>query len=479
MLIKDFKYKGLMRFFEEISAIPRPTYHEERIVEYLCDFARVRGLEYYSDSANNVFIKKAGSVGRENEPALMLQGHTDMVCEKNEDTEHDFLSEGIELYESDGWLRAKGTTLGADDGVAVAVMLYVLDGAEGQLRSHPPIECLFTASEEVGMDGVLGFNYSRASARRMINMDNSDERQIITGCAGGCNTSLVYAFDTEKPCAEGVEITVKGLFGGHSGEDIDKGRANANKLIGRILLDVSQRFDIRLALVNGGSKSNAITREARALVTTADPKALIEYIGELEVQIGAELVADDSGFALVAEKCATPDRVMSKKSGESVIFFLATVQNGIFEMNKNVRTLVEFSRNLGIVDTKQGEISFIFLSRSLQNAQLEMSKKQLEAYADMLGMKVEHGNYYPGWSYSELSPLRDTYAEVYKALYGRDVEIATIHAGLECGIIKEKLPDMDIISCGPMVTSLHSPDEAMEIASFERFFTIIKNVIEK
>ncbi len=479
MLCKDFAYGGLMRFFEEISAIPRPTYHEERIAEYLCGFARSRGLEYYRDEANNVFIKKKGSLGRENEPAILLQGHTDMVCEKNSDVEHDFLNEGLKLYEDNGLLRARGTTLGADNGDAVSVMLYVLDGAEGNLPSHPPVECLFTASEEVGLDGAQSFDYSKISARRMINMDSADESQILTGCAGGTRTILRLPFELEESFGEGVAINVKGLAGGHSGEDIEKGRANANKVLGRALLDISRDFDIRIASLNGGSKDNAITREASAVISTKDVEGLAKRISQIEATIAAELNNDDREFSLTAKRCELPHKVMDEASGKKVIFFLAAVQNGVFEMNRSIPSLVEFSRNIGVVETKDSKISFTFLTRSPQNSQIDFSLKQLESYAELLEMEVEHGNSYPGWSYSEVSPLRDTYAQVYRELYGKEIEITTIHAGLECGIIKERVPDMDMISCGPVVRGLHSPDEYMDIASFERFFTIIKNVLAR
>lgn len=479
MLLKDFAYGGLIKFFKEISDIPRPTYHEDKIAEYLCDFAKKRGLEYYRDKSNNVLIKKEGTLGRKNEPAILLQGHTDMVCEKNENVEHDFLSEGLKLYEDNGLLRAEGTTLGADNGDAVAVMLYALDGAEGHITSHPPLECLFTAAEEVGLDGAKNFDYSRISARRMINMDSADESQILTGCAGGTRTVLRLPFKSESVEGKGMSIFVKGLAGGHSGEDIEKGRANANKILGRVLLSLSSTYDIRVASVSGGSKDNAITREARAVISVDNANSVREYIKKLEKAIFAELVDDDKGFEIEVEECSLPHKVMEKSFGEKVIFFLSTVQNGVFEMNRSIRTLVEFSRNIGVVKTEGDEVSFTFLTRSSQESQIEASLKQLEAYARMLNMRVEHGNSYPGWTYAEVSPMRDTYAQVYKELYGKDIEITTIHAGLECGIIKDKVPDMDIISCGPIVRALHSPDEYMDIASFERFFTIVSRVISK
>ena len=481
MICENFAYGGLLKFFEEISAIPRPTFHEEKIADYLCEFAKDRGLEYYKDETYNVLIKKRGSAGRENEEPLLLQAHTDMVCEKNADTEHDFLSEGLKLYVENGLLRARGTTLGADDGYGVAVMLYILDGAEGHVSSHPPIECLFTAAEEVGLDGAKQFDYSLINSRRMINLDSADDSQILTGCAGGNRTTMTYTPETEKAIGEAVRIAIKGLAGGHSGEDIDKGRANSSKLMGRVLLSLSSELDIQIAAINGGTKDNAITRETEAVVVSADADKLISLVKKLEAEIARELISEDSGFFIAIEKCALPKRVMSKKSSEDMILFLSSVQTGIFEMNKHIRSLVEFSRNLGVVKSAEdlSSIEFKFLSRSPQASQIDFSTKQLEAYAKHYGMTVEHGDSYPGWLYAPISPLRDAYADTYRELFGKEIEIIAIHAGLECAIIKEKLPDMDIIACGPVLRGLHSPDEYMDLASFERFFTIMKNFLAK
>ncbi|MBP3370745.1 MAG: beta-Ala-His dipeptidase [Clostridia bacterium] len=481
MLSNGFAYPGLMKYFEKISSIPRPSYHEEKIADYLCEFARERRLEFYRDELHNVFIKLPASAGRENEGAILLQGHTDMVCEKNSDVEHDFLNDGIKLYEKDGWIRAKGTTLGADNGVAVAAMLYILDGAEGNLPSHPAIECLFTVSEEVGMEGANGFDFNRVSAKKMINMDSADESQIISGCAGGVRSVMSYAPELEplSDCAT-VSIEIRGLAGGHSGEDIHRGRANANKLMGRILLALSNELDVRLIKISGGSKDNAIPREAVASVATKQPEALIEKAQVLADTIRTELCHDDDGFTLVAkqtdcgaEKCAT--RVASDK----LFFLLATVQNGVFEMNHLISGLVEYSRNLGVIETAESleEIRMVFFARSSQNSYLDSSTEQLDAYAKQLSMTHTVTSRYPGWSYAEHSEIREKYSACYEKLYGKLPEILTIHAGLECGVIGEKIKGLDVISCGPVVLDLHSPDEALDKASFERFFTVIKNVL--
>lgn len=481
MLCKDFAYRGLIEYFERISAIPRPSFHEERIADYLCSFAEERGLEYYRDAIHNVFIKLPASEGREGEDAVLLQGHTDMVCEKNSDVEHDFMNEGIRLYEKDGWIRAEGTTLGADNGVAVAAMLYILDGAEGNLPSHPPIECLFTVSEEVGLEGANGFDYSRVSATRMINMDSADESEIIAGCAGGVR-SIMSIRPTLEPAPENARaftVSLGGLAGGHSGEDINRGRGNANKILGRILSSVSKSVDICLVRINGGSKDNAIPREASATVVTTESEKFMSAIEAIAATVRSELCPDDAGFAVTVKDAAPERAVMAKGDAAKIFFLLLAARNGAFEMNHSIAGLVEFSRNLGIIETKpDGVVEFTFFARSSQTSYMEFSTEELDAYAEILGMKHEVLNSYPGWAYAPSSALRETYAECYEALFGKKPRVLTIHAGLECGIISEKMRGLDIISCGPVVLDLHSPDEALNIASFERFFTVIKNVIK-
>ncbi len=478
MLSNGFAYEGLMKYFEEISAIPRASYREERIADYLCDFAKKRSLEYYRDSTNNVLINAPATAGYEDRPAILLQGHTDMVCEKNEGVEHDFDTDGLDLYEEDGWIRARGTTLGADNGVAVAVMLYVLDGG---VDGHGPVQCLFTASEEVGLDGVKAFDYSRVYARRMINMDSADERQIIAGCAGGQRSSVTFPVAGESILAKSLaKITVKGLAGGHSGEDINKGRANANKLMGRILHRVLADTDARLVSVRGGTKDNAIPRECEAVVAVSDLEALKGVVDRERDVLRCGLCAEDKGLSVecalvgVGQSVTAVDRETAKK----LVFLMHCVSNGVFEMNRNVEGIVEWSRNLGIVSCDAEGCKAVFSARSSFESRIDAAEAELDAYADILGASVRHYNRYPGWNFAEVSPLRDAYVKAYGDVCGGEPEITVIHAGLECGFISEAVPDMDIISCGPVILDLHSPDERMNKASFERFYTIIKNVIQ-
>ena len=482
MIAKNFKYRGLIELFEAVSAIPRPTFSEGKIADYICDFARERGFFFLKDEYNNVFVRMPASEGREGEDAILLQGHTDMVCEKNAGVEHDFYNDGIELYESGDYIRAKGTTLGADNGVAVAIMLYILDGAEGLLSSHPTIECLFTASEEKGLVGAGKFDYSIVTATKMINMDSTDEREIIVGCAGGQRSDLLYSAEVEPSRGRIFKISVKGLFGGHSGEDINKGRANANKLMGGLLEFLYDSCEIRISSIYGGSKDNAIPRECVAIVSAERGSLLPHACIIKENEIKESLCAEDGDFSIAVEPCEDNEAlVFGGVDTRKIIFLLSTVGDGVFSMCEGLDSVVEFSRNLGIVevDASKGDALFVFMTRSAKDEQIESSSLELEAFAKSLGMEHKIVSSYSGWDRSPESPLCKLYAESYKALYGEECSVNVIHAGLECGIIKKLCPKLDIISCGPMILDLHSPDEALNIASFERFFTVVLSMLTK
>ncbi len=481
MLSNNFAYAGLIKYFEELSAIPRASYKEEKVADYLCAFAEKHGYEYYRDSANNVLINAPATKGYEDTPALLLQGHTDMVCEKNEGVEHDFVNDGLDLYEEDGWIRARGTTLGADNGVAVAVMLYVLDGG---VDGHGPIQCLFTASEEVGLDGAKGFDYSRIYARRMLNMDSADERLIIAGCAGGQRSSLTFEGKTKLINTKCVaRVCIKGLMGGHSGEDIDKGRANANKLMGRALstLMADKALGVKVVSVYGGTKDNAIPRECEATLCVSELAALADKCKDIEKVLREGISASDKALRLEVEQLVDTKSYMTvidDETARKLVFLMRTVPNGIFEMDHNVEGIVEWSRNLGIITCDAEAVVAVFSSRSSFESRIDASAEELDAYANMLGAKARHYNRYPGWSFAPVSALREAYVRAAEVICGQKPEITTIHAGLECGFISEALPDMDIISCGPVILDLHSPDERLDKRSFERFYSIIKKVIE-
>ena len=465
-LIQGREPAVLFRYFEEISAIPRMSYHEEKIADYLVRFAEEHGLEYYRDSYHNVLIRKPATANFESSAPVLLQGHTDMVCEKNRDVEHDFLCDPLALYLDGDLLRARGTTLGADNGIAVAIMLAVLDGT---LDEHPSVECLFTASEEVGMDGATNFDYSKISARRMVNLDSESLGVITAGCAGGVRSELTLPISPIAIEGEALRLTIKGLAGGHSGENIHEGRANANKLMGRLLAMAVAECHAHLVSVCGGSKDNAIPRECEAVIAVSDPLRARAVLTQKANEIANELVALDQAFSFAC-KTVTADRMLDKRDTDRVVSILCGVPNGVFEMNRSMKSLVEYSRNLGVVETEPNCVKMIFASRSAMESRLDASISELDALARVLNGKTRHYARYPGWNFSETSALRELYAKAYKRVTGKDVVVNVIHAGLECGFIYASIPGIDIISIAPDLQNLHSPDEAMNLASVEVFW---------
>ena len=467
----------VVELFLKISDIPRPSYHEEKVADFICDFAKQHGCEVYRDEAHNVLVNVAATKGCEGRAPILLQGHTDMVCEKNEGTVHDFLAEGIKVFEKDGWLCADGTTLGADNGVAVAIMLYVI---EGGIKEHGEVQCLFTSAEEVGLDGVKKFDFNLIKAKRMINMDGENENCVIVGCAGGLRSDMWLVPSYTELSGQLVKIKISGLRGGHSGENIASGRANANVLMGRLLSHIYFELGLSIVSVVGGTKENAIPREAVAHIVVKDADKAKAIVSRFEGEVANELSSDDAGFNVTCElACEVPSRMMDDSSTKKIITILSCSKNGIIEMSKKLTHLVEYSRNLGVVSTTDNKISFIFNSRSAVDSQLDSAERELSLIADICGAKVDHYSRYPGWSYSGSSALADEYIDVCKQLYNRQVEKDMIHAGLECGIIKAKVEGLDCISCGPIMKNLHSPEEALHIESFGKYAYAICTLIEK
>lgn len=473
-IIQGRKPQSVFRYFEEISAIPRGSYNEAEIASYLEGFAAERGLECYRDQVNNVLIKAPATKGFEQMEPLMLQGHTDMVCEKNGDVEHDFTKAPLKLYLDGKYLRAKGTTLGGDNGIAVAMMLALLDG---EIAEHPAYECLFTTAEEVGLDGAHAFDYSRISSRRMINLDSEEQGVVTVGCAGGLRSDLTLRYQSVPFSGQCVCVEIKGLMGGHSGANIHCGRANANKLMGRMLTALQEKCPVCIVSLTGGSKDNAIPRECRACIAVPNADLAIDVITEQAELIVGELGADDRCFTVTCQTEADEATMMSQKNSEAAIALLNCAANGVLEMSRQVKGLVEFSRNLGVIQHREGELSMIFSSRSSIEAQLDASIRELDQLARLTGFEARHYSRYPGWTYAPVSPLRDRYLAAYQAVSGKEARIDIIHAGLECGVISSHLPDMDMISIGPDMKDIHSPDEALDLDSVEEFWKVLKTLI--
>ena len=473
-VIQNRRPASVFRFFEEISAIPRGSFRESAIADYLVAFAAARGLECYRDQMNNVLIKAPATSDRGGCAPILFQGHTDMVCEKNKDVAHDFLHDPLELYVEGNLLHAKGTTLGADDGIAVAMMLALLDG---EIASHPAYECLFTTAEEVGLDGARAFDYSKIDARRMINLDSEALGVVTAGCAGGVRSDLTLSYRPVAFAGEAIRIGLTGLMGGHSGENINSGRANANLLMGRLLAELIASTDARIVTLGGGSKDNAIPRECEAILAVPDPAEAQDLITAAAVRLAGELSAEDRGFRVSVEDCEPESVMLSKEDTGRAVTVLACARVGVLEMSKQIKGLVEYSRNLGVVRQEEGKLIFTFSSRSSVENQLDATERELDLFAAATGCTVNHHSRYPGWNYAPVSALRDAYCKTYRQVTGEEAIVNVIHAGLECGIIHSRLPGMDMISIGPDLHDIHSPNEALDLSSAERFWKVLEELI--
>lgn len=474
MSIVNSKIAPLMfHYFEEICKIPHGSGNEKEIADYLVAFAGARGLYCYRDEENNVFIKKPATAGRESEKPIALQGHTDMVCEKLPEVEHDFLRDPLKLYVKDGWLAAEGTTLGADDGIAVAAMLAILDGA---IASHPALECLFTTSEETGMNGTIAFDFSKMSARRLINLDSASEAEVVCGCAGGVRSEITLEGDKKEVSGEALCVKISGLQGGHSGEDINRGLANANRLMGRILLALQAQMPLCIASIVGGSKDNAIPRDCTAVIAVENRQKAVEIINVEAKNIATELTGADGEFTCTVEPCSGAPAWSAELSAR-ILAAICNAPCGVIEMSRDAEGLVEWSSNLGVIETEGKGITLSFLSRSTIEARIDHTIRIFDALALACGGAAKHHSRYTGWNYEKISPLRESYLATFRTLFGKDATPIIIHAGLECGLIRAKVPNMDMISIGPETLGLHSPSERMNIASAERFWQVLEKML--
>ncbi len=462
--------RSFLDYFYEISAIPRPSGKEERIADYLMHFANAHGLAATRDTANNVLICKPASAGYENAAPILLQGHTDMVCEKNAGTAHDFDTEGIRVMREGDILRADGTTLGADNGYAVAVMLAVLSD---DTLSHPALECLFTTEEEVGLNGMQSFDKSVIRARLMINLDSCDETVATAACAGGVRTDFRRT-PASAVTADGMvlQMAVTGLKGGHSGEDINRGRGNAIKICARLYAAAAKATDLHMVSMNGGNKDNAIPRECTVRFTAADPQKAIIAIREEEAHIRAVRTADDAAFS-VSVKEAAAVRAMPDADAVALISLIRLLPCGPLSMSNNVPGLVETSSNTAIVCADTEQILLTVSSRSSVDAELTDLCTILNTAAKVTGFENGHYARYPGWDFTVNSRLQQVYLDTYRTLFGKEAQIIGIHAGLECGILKQAIPDMDIISIGPDMQDIHTPAEQLSVSSGERVYQLL------
>ncbi len=475
-ILSDYKPKAALKIFEDLCAIPHGSGNEKGIADYIEAFANARGLFSLRDETGNIFLRKEATAGYEETPAILLQGHMDMVCEKNADSNHDFEKDPLKLSVKDGFLWADNTTLGGDDGIAVAMMLALLD-----TDRHPRLECLFTVEEETGLAGAKGFDCSLVTARRMINLDSEEEGAITAGCAGGMRTEITLPCHFEEVKGEtALTVSVKGLAGGHSGVDIDSGKSNAVILMGRLLSCGYSQVKFAISDLTCRGKDNAIARECFATVTVAPELAesLKNALRSEAERIKKELVAADEGFSVAVVPTKT-EKKMSDTATSALITLLSCLRTGVLKMSNHIKGLVEYSRNLGVAETDENAVSLTLSTRSSVEAQLDMAIRELDALSAVCFADCRHYARYPGWEYEPQSPLRDAYLAAYKALYGKDLPIAVIHAGLECGILSSKTPGMDIISIGPDIHDIHSPEEHLDLASAERIWQVLLTVVTR
>lgn len=490
-ILSGYEPASVLSFFEDICAIPHVSGDERAIADYIESFAGPRGLSCYRDGVHNVFIKLPASKGHESAPAVMLQGHTDMVGEKTADSDHDFATDGLKLrVDAEGWISATDTTLGGDDGIAVAMMLAILDNPP---EPHPAIECLFTVSEETGLEGAWAFDPAAAgaTAHTMINLDSEAEGVLTAGCSGGMRTDITVPVTCEPAEGMAVRITLDGFTGGHSGVEIHEGHTNAIKAMGRILSALTEPYDFSLISVSGGGKDNAIPRDCAVtldLRDTAHAEAFLRDVAAEAEKLRSEpnMIPADKSFTCTAEILPeSPVLCMDDKTTHTVLSVLTLVRDGVLSMSAHVKGLVAHSRNLGIVKTladgegKPTAVKFSMSTRSASKNHLDDSERELSALAAVLGGEAVHRARYPGWDYAPVSPLRDLWTKVSEEQYGVTPRIEVIHAGLECGILCDKLGEMDIISVGPDMRDIHTPREMLSIPSVARTYNLVCQTLSR
>ncbi len=462
--------------FADLNAIPRASKKEQRIAQWVREFGHSRGLEVVTDDFGNIIIKKPASPGRENSPVTILQGHLDMVHSKNAGVEFDFDTQGIDMYVDGDWVRARGTTLGADNGLGVAAILAVLASDD---ISHPPLEALFTLDEEQGLGGAKNLGRGLLKGTVLLNLDTEQDHVLTIGCAGGIDTLVDWPYREEAaPAASAAfEIRVSGLQGGHSGMDIHLGRANANKLLPRVLMACAPA-GLRLAAFDGGNLRNEIPREAKARVVVPDAARFSELFRAVEQEITAELRSVEPNLRIAATETARPEKVMQAGDQEKLLQALRAVHNGVFRMSPEISGLVETSSNLARVQVDGGRMKI----GSLQRSSVESGKADVastfRAPFDLLGARVETANAYPGWRPDPGSGIVQKMAGIYRNMFGETPVIEACHAGLECGIIGEAYPGLDMVSFGPRIEGAHSPDERASVSSFQKFWKYYLEVLK-
>ncbi|MBK5074066.1 aminoacyl-histidine dipeptidase [Budviciaceae bacterium CWB-B4] len=469
----------LWQHFAKICSIPHPSKHEEALAQYIVNWAKEKKLHAERDAVGNILIRKPATAGMENRKSVVLQAHLDMVPQKNNDTEHDFEKDPIQTYVDGQWLKARGTTLGADNGIGMASALAVLSD---DTLTHGPIEVLLTMTEETGMDGAFGLQPNWLQSEILINTDSETEGEIYMGCAGGvdCITRLPLTREAAPAGNQLFKLSLKGLKGGHSGGDIHLGLGNANKLMARFLATHAKTLQIRLLSFNGGTLRNAIPREATVVLSlpAANAEALKKASADYLALLNHELAAVEKNMALLVEPTECGLQALTLDSQSRLIGLINASPNGVVRMSDSVKGVVETSLNVGVVSTEQDHAQVLYLIRSLIDSGKEYVVEVLTSLGELAGAEVNAKGGYPGWQPDPASPVMNLVRESYKKLFDTTPHIMVIHAGLECGLFKRPYPEMDMVSIGPTITGAHSPDEQVHIASVGRYWQLLTQVLK-
>ncbi|TPG43832.1 aminoacyl-histidine dipeptidase [Flavobacterium pectinovorum] len=476
--IRNLEPKALWNKFADLNAVPRPSKKEERVIEFMKDFGNSLSLETFEDDIRNVIIRKPATPGMENRKAIVMQGHLDMVHQKNADTIFDFDTQGIDMYVDGDWVRARGTTLGADNGLGVATIMAILESKD---IPHPAIEALFTIDEETGMTGALNLKGGILQGQILLNLDTEEDDEIDIGCAGGIDVTATRNYHEEEvpEGSVGHIITVKGLNGGHSGMDINKGLGNANKIMNRLLFDAFENFGLQVSEINGGSLRNAIPREsvAKVIISEMFDEAYIFDMQEIINDIKTEYKTTEPNLSIEIVKCDTPEKVMDLGVQEGIIRAIYAAQNGVYRMSADMDDLVETSNNIARVIVKDGEILVGCLTRSsVETSKFDLANSLRSAF-ELVGCEVELSGSYPGWTPNVNSEILDILVGIYEKQNNEKPKVVACHAGLECGILGTNYPDMDMISFGPTIHGAHSPDERASISSAQKYWKFVLEIL--
>jgi dipeptidase D len=477
--IRNLEPQELWNKFADLNAVPRPSKKEERVIAFIKDFGKKLDLETIQDEVGNVIIKKPATAGMENRKTIVMQSHLDMVHQKNANTVFDFDKQGIEMYVDGDWVRAKGTTLGADNGLGVATIMAVLESIDIE---HPAIEALFTIDEETGMTGAMGLKGGVLSGEILLNLDTEEDDEIDIGCAGGIDVTATRTYVEEEVPEDAVayRITVNGLNGGHSGMEIHKGLGNANKIMNRLLFDGFENFGLQVAEINGGSLRNAIPRESTATVIIAGMyhEAYIFDMQEIIGDIKTEFKTMESNLSITIEKTDLPSKIMDLGVQEGLLRAIYAAHNGVYRMSADMSDLVETSNNIARVIVKDGEITIGCLTRSsVESSKMDLANALRSAF-ELMGCEVDFSGSYPGWTPNVTSPILVVLTDLYEKQNNEKPKVVACHAGLECGILGTNYPDMDMISFGPTIHGAHSPDERASISSAQKYWKFVLEILK-